>query len=207
MQIKPIPYFTLVLSLVTLLYSFYVAHDISGSFFGKVSILQLEKYGGIRLQHLLDFELWRLFASQIIHVKQFHMLFNVLSFFVLGLFLERYIGFTRMFFLWFVSGAAGTLLSTLYVSAPWNLGTGASQAIMGIAAFGVLIWYRKVDTSRGLKCALGFAIIPALSLDFIFAHYPKPGHVLGFSIGFLIGMYYLNIIVISSKQDVNSNEN
>jgi len=187
---KP-PYCTILLAIVTLVYSFYVAYDITGTFFGRVRIIELEEYGGIRLNHLINLEVWRLFASQIIHVKQYHMLFNVLSLLILGILLEHHIGFIRMFFLWFIAGASGTIFSTLFVAAPWNLGTGASQAIMGIAAFGVLLAYRNIDKSKGLKCALAFAITPALLLDLIFAHYPKPGHVLGFIVGWCIGLYYL----------------
>ena len=189
---------------MTLVFSFYVAHDVSGSLFGKVRVFQLEEYGGLRVQHLIDLELWRLFVSQIIHVKQLHMLFNVLSFFILGLFLERHIGFTRMFLLWFIAGSAGTLFSTLFGSPPWNLGTGASQAIMGVAAFGVLVSYRKVDASLGLKCALGLALIPALLLDLLSSHYPKPGHVLGFVIGLLIGAYYLKEIFLTQERHASS---
>jgi len=188
------PYFSIFISLITLFYSFYVAYDINGTLFGKIRILQLEDYGGITLDHLKDFEIWRLFVSQIIHVKQLHMLFNVLSIIVLGFFLERYIGFYRMFILWFISGAAGTVFSTLFVSPPWNLGTGASQAIMGISALGIILIQQKVDVSKGLKLSLLFAIVPALLLDLIFSHYPKPGHLLGFGVGLLISLHYLKTI-------------
>lgn len=188
------PYCTILLSAVTLIWSFYAAYDVTGSLFGRVRIIDLEAYSGIRVGHLVDLELWRLFTSQLVHVKQYHMLFNVVSFLVLGFYLERHIGLVRMFLLWFVAGAAGTLLSTLFVDPPWNLGTGASQAIMGVAALGVLLAHQKIDTSKGLKYALAFAIIPALSLDLIFAHYPKPGHVLGFVVGMSIGLFYLKKI-------------
>ncbi len=187
-----IPYSTVILSILTLAVSFYAAYDIGGSFFGRVRIVQLENYGAVTLDHIKDFELWRLFTSQLIHVKQFHMLYNVLSLFIIGAYIERHIGFVRLLLLWFVSGATGTLFSTLFVSPPWNLGTGASQAIMGMTAAGAVLLYKKVDTSIGLKIAIGFALIPALTLDFIFAHYPKPGHVLGFLIGLAISFLYMN---------------
>ena len=186
-----------------MIYSLYVAYDINGSLFGKVRILQLESYGGVTLGHLKNFEIWRLFTSQIIHVKQLHMLFNVLSIVVLGIFLERYIGFFRMLILWFISGSAGTVFSTLFASPPWNLGTGASQAIMGISALGVILMHQKIDVSKGLKLCLLFAIIPALLLDLIFAHYPKPGHLLGFIVGWLISLYYLKEIK-KDYQNANS---
>jgi len=166
--------------------------------------LQLESYGGVTLGHLKNFEFWRLLTSQLIHVKQLHMLFNVLSIVVLGVFLERYIGFYRMLILWFISGAAGTVFSTFFVSPPWNLGTGASQAVMGISALGVVLIYQKIDISKGLKLSLLFAIVPALLLDLIFAHYPKPGHLLGFIVGYLISLYYLKEIKRTYHNDKSS---
>jgi rhomboid protease GluP len=185
------PIFTIVISLLTLFGSFYVAYDITGSLFGKIKIVQLEAYGAITFSHLRNLEVWRLFTSQIIHVKQYHMLYNVLSFFLLGLLIERKIGCARMLFLWFVAGAIGTLFSTLFVTPPWNLGTGSSQAILGVAAFGCILIQQKIDTSKVFKFAVGFAIIPALTLDLVFAHYPKPGHMLSFFLGLVIGYFYL----------------
>ena len=198
-----LPYCTIIILAVTVIFSFYVAHDVTGSFFAKVRITDLEGYG-VRFTHLINLELWRLFTSQIIHVKQYHMLFNVVSFFILGAFVERYIGFSKMFFLWFLSGAAGTVFSTLFVDPPWNLGTGASQAIMGVSALGILLIQQKVDTSKGLKYALAFAIIPALFLDLIFAHYPKPGHVLGFVIGLAISVFYFKFNFTRMEQNLNA---
>ena len=198
------PYFSLLIACITLFYSLYVAYDINGSLFARVRILQLESYGGVTLEHLKDFEIWRLFTSQIIHVKQLHMLFNVLSIVLLGFFLERYIGFYKMFILWFVSGASGTIFSTLFVSSPWNLGTGASQAIMGISALGIVLIYQKIDISKGLKFSLIFAMVPALLLDLIFVHYPKPGHLLGFIVGSLIGLYYSKELKRIYQNDASS---
>ncbi len=194
-----LPYCTVIISVVTVIFSFYTAHDITGSFFAKVRVTDLEGYG-VRLEHLIDLEFWRLLTSQIIHVKQYHMLFNVISFFILGFFLERYIGAFKMFLLWFISGAAGTVFSTLFGDPPWNLGTGASQAIMGVSALGILLVKQKLDTSKGLKYALAFAIIPAISLDLIFAHYPKPGHLLGFLVGLAISLLYFKFNFIRMEQ-------
>lgn len=201
---KKRPYFTIFISIVTLCYSFYVAYDINGALFNKIRIIQLESYGGVTLVHLENFEVWRLFTSQIVHVKQIHTLFNVLSLLALGIFVEWHIGFLRMFSLWFIAGSLGTVFSTLFANPPWNLGTGASQAILGISAFGIILYYREVDISNGLKYALLFAITPALSLDLIFAHYPKPGHLLSFAVGWIIGLYYLNEILNGSGQNYNA---
>ncbi|MEO0423527.1 MAG: rhomboid family intramembrane serine protease [Pseudomonadota bacterium] len=190
MKSRLLPYCTLFLSLLTVGASLWVAQEVTGSLLGKVTVIQLERYGGVTFDHLRRLEIWRLVAAQLIHAKQLHMIYNVLSLLLLGMFIERHVGFARFFVLWLLPGAAGTLLSTLFVEPPWNVGTGASQAVMGIAAFGLLLMYRGVDPSRGLKAAIAFALIPALALDLAFAHYPKPGHLLGFLGGLALGGHY-----------------
>jgi rhomboid protease GluP len=193
MKTRNLPYTTIAISLITLLYSFYVNYELSGSLFGRIKIVQLEPYGGITFNHLWNLEIWRLFASQLIHVKQLHMLFNVLSFALLGIMLERYIGAIRFFMLWIISGAIGTLASTLTVQPPWNLGTGASQAVLGVAGLGALLLYKRINTSTLLKSVVIFAVLPALCLDLIYAQHPKLGHILGFITGWGIGLCYLRI--------------
>lgn len=81
---RDIPYTTLVLVLSTVVVSLAVNFQISGALFGKIKITQLEPYGGFTYKHILDLELWRLVVSQLIHVKQFHMIYNALSLSVLG---------------------------------------------------------------------------------------------------------------------------
>jgi rhomboid protease GluP len=186
-----IPYSTIFICAATLLYSMYVAFDITGNLLGNIKIIQLEPYGGITFSHLSNFELWRLFASQLIHAKQIHMLYNVLSLALLGIFLERYIHTVKFFLLWFVSGSVGTLVSTLFVTPPWNLGTGASQAVLGIAAFGLVLLLKGINSSKWLVVILCFSLIPAFALDFIYAGYPKPGHIVGVLIGAIAGIIYL----------------
>ena len=150
----------------------YVAFDVTGSVFGNVKIVQLEPYGAVTFAHLSNLEFWRLFASQLIHAKQLHMLYNVLCLALLGIFLERYISYVKFFFLWFVSGAVGTLVGTLLVEPPWNLGTGASQAVLGIAAFGLALSFKRIDTSKWFVAVLCLSLIPAFALDLIYAGYP-----------------------------------
>jgi Uncharacterized membrane protein (homolog of Drosophila rhomboid) len=191
MKAKYIPYGTIIICLATLLYSMYVAFSVTGSLLGNVKIILLEPYGGVTFSHLASLELWRLFASQLIHAYQVHMLYNVLSLAILGFFLERYIHAIKFFFLWFIAGAVGTLISTLFVTPPWNLGTGASQAVLGIAAFGLVLYLKGISSSKWLLVALCFSLIPAFALDFIYAGYPKPGHIVGALIGTIAGFVYL----------------
>lgn len=120
------------------------------------------------------------------------MLYNVVSLFILCILVERQLGSVKTFLIWFVAGSIGTVFSTFFVPAPWNLGTGASQAIFGLAACCVWMLYIKINTSRNLKIAIAFTMIPALSLDMIFAHYPKPGHLLSFCVGLMMSYCFLD---------------
>ncbi len=192
MKSQKYPYITIAISILTLIYSLYVNFEISGSLFGRIKIVQLEPFGGVTFGHLWNLEMWRLFTSQLIHVKQLHMLFNVLSFALLGVILEKYTGAIRFFILWFISGTFGTLISTLTVEPPWNLGTGASQAVLGVAAFGIVVFWKRINTTLALKFVVAFAVIPALFLDLIYARHPKLGHIVSFIVGWGIGLYYLN---------------
>lgn len=190
MKRTQIPYSTIIICSTTLLYSMGVAFAVTGSLVGSVKIPQLEPYGGVTFAHLENLELWRLFASQLIHAKQMHMLFNVLSLALLGFFLERHVHGLKFFLLWFIAGATGALVSTLFVTPPWNLGTGASQAVLGIAAFGLALFLRGAIQSRSFVVVLCFSLIPAIALDFIYAGYPKPGHMVAFLIGGIAGVVH-----------------
>lgn len=187
---RHIPWGTLLLCTATAAVSAHAAFDIAGTWFGRVRIVDLEEYG-VRLNHLLDFELWRLVTSQLVHVKQKHMLLNVLCMLLLGIGIERHIGFARLLLLWLVAGSIATLVSTRFGEPPWNLGTGASQAIMAMAGCGVSLAVSGADRTKFLLFSLAFAIFAALSLDLIYAGYPKAGHVTGLLLGALMTRAFL----------------
>jgi rhomboid protease GluP len=178
-----LPWCTLLLCAATVGLSVHAAIEVSGSWLGRVRIVELERYG-LRFSHLRDLELWRLITAQLIHVKQPHMLSNVLWLLWLGAAVERRLGATRLLLLWLIGGGIATLLSTLFVAHPWNLGTGASQAIMAIAGAGLWLAKAGIDRSRSLLLPLAVTIGLAMALDLIYAHYPKPGHVAGLALGY-----------------------
>lgn len=117
--------------------------QISGSLFDKIKITELEPFGGFTYKHILDLQLWRLVVSQFIHVKQFHMIYNAFSLFALGYVLEQKLGSSVFLLIWFISGSIGTFASTFTVPEPWNLGTGGSQAILGLAATGLVMYLKQ----------------------------------------------------------------
>lgn len=180
-----IPWGALLLSTATAALSVYAAIEISGTWMGRVRIVQLENYG-VRFGHIKDLELWRLVTSQLVHVKQLHMLSDVFCLLLLGTAVERHVGFIRLLMLWLIGGSIATLISTLFVPTPWNLGTGASQAIMAIAGAGLWLVLTGVDRSKSLILPVAFSIALAFAIDLVHVYYPKPGHVAGVVLGLLI---------------------
>jgi len=187
------PIFTLLICIITTGVSFYVAHQITGTFFGKSKIIHLADYGGLTIEGIKNVEVWRLFTSQLIHVHQKHMIYNVLSILFLGIILERKIGAKYIFAIWLLAGASGTLFSTQFGTPPWNTGTGASQAAFGFAGFLAVLAIKKSDHFYLIMFTLAFALIPSLYLDIKSVGYPKPGHTLSFAIGFILAFYFYKL--------------
>ncbi|MCF2859168.1 rhomboid family intramembrane serine protease [Pseudoalteromonas sp. SMS1] len=190
MNKQHIPFFTFFLCAVTLCVSMLVALQITGTLLGKSRIIYLADYGGITWQSLKSMELWRFFTAQLIHVHQKHMLYNVLSILILGIILERQVGYKYMLSIWLVAGGFGTAFTTAFGSVPWNTGTGASQAALAYAGFSVIFLMTHRKTKYDLLGAALFAILPALYLDLKTAGYPKPAHALSFMLGAIIAWYY-----------------
>ncbi|WP_235199517.1 rhomboid family intramembrane serine protease [Photobacterium galatheae] len=190
---RQFPYVTFILCISTFIVSLAVNDTISGTLAGQIKVPELEPYGGYTLEHLLNFELWRLLVSQFIHVKQFHMFYNVLSLFVLGCLLETRMSRFVFVSIWFLAGSAGTFVSTFTVPAPWNLGTGGSQGILALAAAGVVLYASGQLRTKITAFVLGWVIFPAFVLDIIYAenHLPKPGHIVSFALGLLIALFYV----------------
>lgn len=186
---RTLPWATLLLAAATAILSVHAAVEISGSWLARVRIVQLEDYG-LRLGYLRDLQLWRLVTAQLVHVKQPHMVSSVFCLLLVGAAVERNLGFVRLCLLWLVGGSLATLFSTLFVPAPWNLGTGASQAIMAISGAGLWLAWTGVDRSRFLIASVAFAIGLAFLIDIVHVHYPKPGHVAGVVLGLLIAWLY-----------------
>ena len=186
---RRIPWCTLLLCAATVALSVHAAIEISGTWLGRVRIVQLEDYG-LRFEHLREFEFWRLVTAQLVHVKQPHMVGDVFCLLLVGTAVERHVGFLRLFLLWLVGGSIAMLFSSLFVAYPWNLGTGASQAIMVIAGAGLWLALTGTDRSKFLLWSVGFAIGLAFAIDLVHVYYPKPGHVAGVLLGLLIASRY-----------------
>ena len=181
------PLSTVCLSSLTFLVSVSLAFYLHGNFLSTVSIKELREYGGLDFNHLFNGEIWRLATAQLVHVKQVHMLFNVLCLALLGISLEPIIGKAKILLLWLVCGSFGLLASVYFGQVPYEVGTGASQAVLGFVAVSCVVIYRGCQHPKWLNAVVLITLSVSLFLDFKSIHYPTPGHVVGFITGLSIG--------------------
>jgi rhomboid protease GluP len=185
---KPFPIVSVALALTTLVASAAVATAVGGSPWSRVPILELRNYGGADNAQLATGQLWRLVTSQFVHVSQTHMLFNVVSLFLLATAVEHATSSLRLLVLWLLSGITGTYASIYAVQPPYDVGSGASQAIMGIAAGSIVVLWRKHETPKWLIFAVVVTLVNGAALDLVFGSQLKPGHVLGFLVGLIFAV-------------------
>lgn len=152
---------------------------------GKFTTISLLQYYLVPIYLTKDITKYMetLFTSMFIHIDYLHIIFNAITLFFLGRIIESYIGSTKFFFIYLISGIVGGILHTLYTFfTNHNLYTpviGASGAISGIigisAAFGdklALFW---------LLVQIILALFSGIESIAFFAH------IGGFITGFLIG--------------------
>jgi len=122
-------------------------------------------------------EWWRIVSAMFLHGGFDHLLGNVVVLYIVGLACEHAFGGARTALVYFVSGAAGALLS---VAAGPGPSVGASGAIFGVIAAVVVVLYRHQerfylrDKRIGFVLAMwaGWQILTGLASPFIdnFAH-------------------------------------
>jgi rhomboid protease GluP len=89
-----------------------------------------------------NFELYRLFSSMFLHASVPHILFNMISLFMLGQRFEAIYGRERFLLVYFLGGLGGSILSAAI--GDYSIGSvGASGAIMAIYAADLWMWYNN----------------------------------------------------------------
>jgi membrane associated rhomboid family serine protease len=142
---------------------------------GGVGGSQLLTDGALSRSAVADGEYWRIVTAGFLHAGFFHLLFNMLSLWILGSMLEPAIGrlrFALIYFLSLVCGSFGALLLS-----PNAVTVGASGAVFGLmgAAF-VMQRARGIDP---MQTGLGPIILFNLALSFIIPNISIGGHLGG----------------------------
>ena len=150
-------------------------------------------HGAMYTPYLPDSREWyRLFTSLFLHFGIRHLLNNMLILYVLGNYLERYLGRIRFLILYFAAGIGANIVSGLlalyhgkvFVSA------GASGAIFGV--LGGLTWVVLINRGRledlTIKKMLILAVL-SLYLGFVSSGVDNIAHVSGLLLGFLAAIF------------------
>ncbi|MET0291592.1 MAG: rhomboid family intramembrane serine protease [Steroidobacteraceae bacterium] len=123
-------------------------------------------------------EVWRLIASQFLHVHAPHMLFNALGMLAVGSVLERR-GAWVFGLIALVGGSAGQVASV--IAYPELVSSGASQSLMALCGAALLL-----SRTRPALLLVGFILAVQIVLDVRAAQTLKAGHVAGFAAGLLL---------------------
>ena len=132
--------------------------------------------GSVSRPEIADGEYWRLVTAGFLHAGFFHLLFNMLSLYILGGLLEPAVGRLRFGLIYFVSLLAGSFGALLLE--PTSPTVGASGAIFGLMAATAVVM-----RSRGMsimESGLGIWIVLNLVITFSVPNISIGGHLGGF---------------------------
>jgi membrane associated rhomboid family serine protease len=131
--------------------------------------------GALSKPDIADGDYWRLVTAGFLHAGFFHLLFNMLSLYILGTLLEPAIGHVRFALIYFVALLCGSL-GALLVN-PDTLTVGASGAIFGLMGAAVLVMRSRGinPMESGLVLWLGFNLV----YTFAVPHISIGGHIGG----------------------------
>ena len=135
-------------------------------------------------------EYWRLVTSMFLHGDLLHLALNGFALYQLGALFEIWMGSSRLFLTYFLTGVAGSLASVMWTMGP---SVGASGAIFGL--LGALIAFllrRREMLTPGAKSLLsqlvGWAAINVF-LGFSVPRIDNAAHLGGCAAGFLLGLF------------------
>ena len=181
---------TYLLSLATLLTSCGVALLVNNSLTENVKIIDLAVWGGVSWNTLIDGEFWRLITAQLVHVKLPHMLFNVCCLFLIGRIVEKTAGNLAVLSVWLLGGGIATVFSPIFIEPPYNIGTGASHAVLALGGFMLIYLIKRKIKNAYFNSIVFLALLPPFLIDFAFAGYPKIGHIIGLILGLFMGLLW-----------------
>jgi membrane associated rhomboid family serine protease len=131
--------------------------------------------GALSRAEVADGEYWRLLTSGFLHAGLFHLLFNMLSLWILGSLLEPAVGRLRFALIYLVSLLCGSFGALLLE--PDGLTVGASGAIFGLMA-AAAVYARNRGLSL-MESGLGIWIVLNLVITFTVPNISIGGHIGG----------------------------
>jgi rhomboid protease GluP len=128
-----------------------------------IDIATLIALGGETRELVLNGEWYRVFTAALLHGDLLHLLLNCFALYLAGAFVERLVGWTWLVAL-FLAGALGGAALSLALNPPSAVSIGASSAIMGLLAAGLVLSGRLTagKTRAVARNQLARFLIPSL---------------------------------------------
>jgi len=160
-----------------------VAVDLGQPIWQRQHSFDLVAYGAFEGRSLTFVSGWKVLASQWLHVKFPHMMFNAAIIGIVGAALTNRLAWPAVIAVGLVGGACGQLAASVFQ--PEAYVSGASQAYLSLCGLALLLLDRR---GFGLWAAvLGVAVSVFLDV-FISGHSAiKPGHLIAFVVGLTAG--------------------
>ena len=145
---------------------------------------ELGEGGGASRSALADGDWWTLLSANVLHANPIHITLNLIALTVLGVLLEREIGWMRFGLLCLVAAVASTGVHVLLSGA---VVVGVSGVVYAIAAWAVL---RDVHRTRGLG-VVAWSVLPiGIAYTFLMPGVSIGGHVGGLMAGFALAYVF-----------------
>lgn len=150
----------------------------------------LLRMGALSARGIAQGEWWRLLTCTFLHGGVEHVLINAYVLFVLGSFVERILGPTRLMLLYFVSALAGSVGSALFLGDTFSVG--ASGAIWGLLGAHAVLAFRPqtllpAAMKKGARRAAVINLVINVAVSFM-PHVDMWAHFFGGAAGALLLM-------------------
>lgn len=140
-----------------------------------------------------QFEVWRLFTHMFTHLSITHLAYNMLSLYIFGSRLEKYLGNGRFFMMYIITGLFAGLSSVIFnffaqpsVYQMHIYGIGASGAIFGIIGSALAMTHTTKDHLEGLSAyIIGAMALVGIVMGFTETNVDNIAHIGGFISGFI----------------------
>ncbi len=155
LEMRSPPKLTPTVFLVLVNVGVYIFTSVIGGDFIQTSDSVLLELGQFN-RSVLNGAYWQLLTSIFVHVDIIHLALNTLFLIIFGLRSEELFTTEEYFFVYMLSGLAGSLL-TLFLMSPLTLSAGASGAIFGM--YGASIIYMRKTFGQSIAGALIYSFL------------------------------------------------
>lgn len=187
-------YTTYTLMLINLLVFFIEIHQ-----GGSQNLEVLYQLGAAVPEKIFSGEAWRVLTANFLHFGYIHLISNLLGLWILGPYVELYLGVIRYLIVYFLSGVGAIssfAIFAIFMGREDDLLVGASAAIMGLMGATFVILWRgwRQERSRIAKERLKLVVL-IIALQVMFDFSVANVSFLGHFFGLILGMFTTSILL------------